>query len=729
MKIILANLPWKSFGKTGVRAGSRWPHVKGPTEKDYLPFPFFLAYSAALLKKNNFNVELIDAIAQDRSYGSFFRYIKKVKPEVLVCETSTVSLLHDMKLLEKIDRSISLVVCGSDINIRQPSFLERFGFIDYVLVGEYEFTLLDLVSHLRKGESLDGVAGLIYRDKDKIRINPPRALVDLNKFPWPLRESLPMHRYNDTPGDMPLPSVQMLASRGCPYKCKFCLWPQVMYQSNQYRTRDVKDVVDEMEYLVKQLHFKSIYFDDDTFNCGKERLLCLCDEIKRRSLSVPWGIMARADLMDEEILMKMRNAGLYAVKYGVESSNQELVDNASKNMNLKKTEEVIRLTKMLGIKTHLTFTFGLPGETKESIYETIDLALTLDPTTIQFSIATPFPGTSFYKEMKEKGCIVSEDLTEYDGNNKSVIGYSEVTDKDLEQAIKLAYKQWAIHCARRAPRKQGYYQLLANSLRKYGLFMTIFKIMRFLIRNFVIFVKERTVLKKQFISKFRERGLKNGRLALFFENGALNLYWEGMKLTQGKGFESFFSHGKKNLPETECNFWDYRKLNDSELLLRRKFNNLALDEIWRIKVRDEKQIDWDVEVILKNKVETLVSTIKLILSKRYHTWIDSWGEGRFYPASETENVELRNPDTNFIGLRGRKKLKGQLPTCLLELSNQAEQCRPAIKNAESSLGGRVLEVEKKIFNGQGNSEEQRLFSVRIKIVEEDFKKRKTAYKR
>jgi radical SAM superfamily enzyme YgiQ (UPF0313 family) len=722
MKIILANLPWKNFGKTGVRAGSRWPHLKGPTEKDYLPFPFFLAYAAALLKKNNFDVELVDAIAERKSYSVFFKQIKEANPQLLVCETSTVSLMHDMRLLEKICSDIPIAICGPDITIRQPSFLEKHPFIKYVFVGEYEFTLLDLVTNLKENNSLEAVPGLIYRDSGSIKINSSRPLVDLNKMPWPLREGLLMERYNDTPGDMPLPSVQMLASRGCPYKCKFCLWPQVMYQSNQYRTREIKDIVDEMEYLVKQMHFKSVYFDDDTFNCGKERMFSLCDEIKRRALNVPWGIMARADLMDEEILTAMRQAGLYAIKYGVESANQELIDSAGKNMNLKKTEEIIRLTKMLGIKNHLTFTFGLPGETRDSIYKTIELALRLDPATIQFSIATPFPGTVFFREMKENGHIISDDLAEYDGNNKSVITYPRLSEKDLAFAIRYAYKQWALHCAKRAPKKSGYFLLLRKSLRKHGLLITGVKIIRFSIRTVFVFFQESIWHKRNLASQVKISGIKAGRLILLFENGNLSIFWEGKKITRGRGFVNYFEFDNEDRTGTAQNCWDCQKLSESELLLRRNHN--LLNEVWRIKILDEKQIDWGIEVTSRNGVRTLASKTMLILSTRYHTWIDSWGEGRFNPGSHTTRVELKNPYTPFIGLRGRKKIKGQLPTCLMDISGIKGVCSPAIKNSEAKLGGRVLEVKNKFINDKSTLGQHELFSVRIKIVEEDFRKRK-----
>ena len=726
MKIVLANLPWNVFLKTGVRAGSRWPHLKGPTERDYLPFPFFLAYAASLLKKHSFDVTLIDAIAEEMSYGYFLKLIHKLKPDILVCETSTVTLNHDIKLLSKIDKGVDIAFCGPDINIREPLFLEKHGFIKYVFAGEYEFTLLDLVTRLKDGGDIKGVQGLIYRDSKDIKANPMRPLADLDKLPWPLREGLPMDRYNDTPGDMPIPSAQIYASRGCPYRCKFCLWPQVMYQGNHYRTRDIVDVVDEMEYLVKEMHFKSIYFDDDTFNVGKERMLRLSNEIKARGLNIPWAIMARADLMDLEILERMRDAGLFAVKYGVESATQEHLDRIDKNMNLRKTEEVIRLTKRLGIKTHLTFTFGLPGETKESIKKTIDMALTLDPVTVQFSIATPFPGTVFYKEMKEKGQIVSENWDEYDGNHKSVVASDSITKKDLEEAIRSAYRQWRVHCARRNPfKKAGYLQLVLKSFKKHGFFITILKIVTYFMRYIIRFFKDKVFYKNEMEQKIKEKGLKIGRLALLSDSSGLNLYWDGVRLTKGGGFASAFSSSQTVFGQLPKQPWNFEKLNDAEILLIRKQDDLGLDEIWKIKVIDEKQIDWDVDILLKNKTESLGARIELILTGRYRTWIDSWGEGRLYPVSDHRKVELRNPNTDFIGLRGRKKLKGQLPTFFLDLSRNRDKYSPSIKNASSILGARVLEVQSKFSNGKGehSSSAYNLFSMRIKIVEEDFNKR------
>lgn len=451
MRVLLVNLPWQREGRWGVRAGSRWPHIKADNEGGYLPFPFFLAYATSLLQKHGIDATLIDAIAEQIPEDGFLEKILGMNFDYLITETSIPSFYYDMHILKKISsRGISIILCGPNSEIYKPQFLERHPFISFVLYGEYEFSLLGLLKCLQEGKKLSKVQGLIYNCNGTIKKNSPRQPFDINLLPWPYRESLPMHKYLDAPGEMITPSIQMLASRGCPFKCQFCLWPQVIYQGHHYRIRNVKDVIDEMEYLVKEKGFKSVYFDDDTFNIGKERMLNVCREIRKRGMNkIQWAIMARPDLMEEEILENMKKAGLWAVKYGVESATQNLVDNIGKNMDLKKAKRMIKFTKDLGIRVHLTFTFGLPGETKQTIERTISYVLESDPFSVQFSITTPFPGTEYYEILEKQNSIVSKYFSYYDGNFKSVIKLENLTPEDLEIAKEKAYRIWVDHLRRK----------------------------------------------------------------------------------------------------------------------------------------------------------------------------------------------------------------------------------------------------------------------------------------
>jgi len=490
INVFLVNLPWHKEGRWGVRAGSRWPHLKDANEGNYLPFPFFLACATSLLKKHGFQAQIIDAVAEEMSEDGFYEKIMSRSFDYLVAETSVPSFYADLKMLEHLHRlGKYIILCGPAPEIYKPEFLKKHSFIDFVLYGEYEFTLLELMRSLEGSGDLSSIRGLIYRNGDEVVKNPARDPSDLDLLPWPEREGLPIKKYWDMPGGIPYPSVQMFASRGCPFGCSFCLWPQVMYGGKSYRVRDVKDVAREMEYLVKKMGFKSVYFDDDTFNIGKDRMLEFSREIKKRGLEkIPWAIMARADLMDEEVLREMKSAGLAAVKYGVESFRQDMVDSCDKKLDIEKTTKIIKLTQSLGIKTHLTFTYGFSGETKDSIEETINYALRLDPDSVQFSILTPFPGTRLFEELLAQERILTQDWSKYDGNHSCVFRPDNLSAEDLEQAKTRSYLLWAEH-KRRKRGLAGDIDRFITHLRQFGLKATLRKARDYL--NYVWFKRRR----------------------------------------------------------------------------------------------------------------------------------------------------------------------------------------------------------------------------------------------
>lgn len=476
MKVLLINPPWVIGDKLGVRAGSRWPHLKTVKEGKYLPFPFFLAYTGAHLQENGFDVLLIDAIAEGISDEDFFRRVIEFEPDLVIQEVSTPSMAVDLEYASKIKSHTNsdIAFCGAEVNIRDPDFLTEHDFVNYVLVGEYEQTALELAKCIDSSNDLKDVKGLIFRSKSDVIINSDRPLLaDLDTLPWPLRNQLPMEKYEDRPGGIPAPSVQMIASRGCPYTCIFCVWPHLMYQGNSYRAREPVKVIDEMEHLIK-IGFKSIYFDDDTFNIDKKRILNLCGEIKKRKLNVAWAAMARADNLDRETLTQMRSAGLAAIKFGVESGVQYLVDNVRKDLDLGDVKENVLLSKELGINVHLTFMFGLPGETKETIKKTIDFALELDPDSVQFSITIPFPGTTYFKDADKKNLISTKDWSDFDGNYSSVVRTEELSSDDLRKARENADRIWIKHClVRKRYSHNSPIKLFKSCLREHGFMYTI----------------------------------------------------------------------------------------------------------------------------------------------------------------------------------------------------------------------------------------------------------------
>ena len=445
MRVFLGNAPWRKPGYYGVRAGSRWPHFEDE-RLEYMPFPFFLAYAAAVLERAGVEVCLVDACAEAIDLPAFLDRAAAFAPDLLLLEVSTISIDTDLATARALRERLPgarLALAGLHAFMHEPAWLAAHPEADFVLVGEYEPTLLELAGRLKAGAGLAGCAGLLWRDEGGVHDEGRRPLIeDLDSLPWPARHFLPMERYHDEPGSIPRPSVQMWSSRGCPFGCVFCAWPQIMYNSRRYRARSIRDTVDEMEWLVREWGFRSVYFDDDTFNVSKDRTLAFAGEVRRRRLGVPWAVMARADLMDRETLVALRDAGLYSLKYGVESADPGLLREMDKSLDIDRVRETIRLTAELGIKMHLTFLFGMPGETRETARRTIDLALSSGAESVQFSIATPFPGSRYFVELEKSGRLVTQDFERYDGFRSAVVRTEHLDPRDLEEIAAEANRRW-----------------------------------------------------------------------------------------------------------------------------------------------------------------------------------------------------------------------------------------------------------------------------------------------
>jgi radical SAM superfamily enzyme YgiQ (UPF0313 family) len=385
-------------------------------------------------------VLLVDAIGERITEEEYFARMKTFAPDFVVHEVATASIQTDLRQAKKVKEILprcKLMFAGPHRPLGDPKWLDEHPLVDFGTEGEYEFTILQTAQRLHA--SKEGIGGLVYRDASGKAISNGRApLVDLTSLPWPAREYLPMNNYWDNWGGLPEPCLQIHGSRGCPFTCNFCQWPQLMYGGNKYRVRTAKDIVDEIVHCRDTYGSKSFYFDDDTFNIGKKRMLEICDELIRRKLKMPWSAMSRADTCDIGTLQRMRDSGMLAIKYGLESGDQKILDDCGKKLDLKVAIENIKETKRLGIICHLTISFGLPGETHETIQKTMKLLDDLDPDSVQFSISTPYPGSELYDQLLAKGHLLSSDFDEYDGMNTAVIRTDALTAEEIQAAYRNA---------------------------------------------------------------------------------------------------------------------------------------------------------------------------------------------------------------------------------------------------------------------------------------------------
>ena len=450
MRVLLSNPPWLRPGWYGVRAGSRWPHMER-ADAPYMPFPFLLGYAAAVLEQHGHEVHVIDACAERMGRDAFLDRVEAFDPDLFMAEISTPSLTEDLRTLGALrDRGYDkpIVLGGLHKPLYTPGFLAGAPFVQGTLVGEYELTLVELLRALETDERgpKDAIPGLIWRRGDELLDGGRKhSQEDLDSFPLPARHLFPMDRYHDLPGGIPAPSAQMWASRGCSFTCDFCAWPQILYADNLYRVRSADAVADEVVQLLDQ-GYASVYFDDDTFNLGKRRTADLIRAFTERGITAPWAFMGRADTCSPSQYEALAKTGLKAVKFGVESADTSRLKRIGKNLDVDAVRRSVAAAKANDVAIHLTFMFGLPGETLETMQRTLDLAYELDPDSAQFTIAVPFPGSRFYDQMIGEGRLAEGDV-DFDALDGYRTGVVSTDALDAEQIISFVHgihRRWDV---------------------------------------------------------------------------------------------------------------------------------------------------------------------------------------------------------------------------------------------------------------------------------------------
>ncbi len=424
MRVLFVNLPWRGRDYA-VRAGSRWAHSIKKTKKvvDYRPFPFFMASAAALAEKKH-EALVIDALAEGISEQEFFSRVLSFKPDFTLAEISTPSYNNDLYFLAEIKKRTGskIIVAGQHPSALPEETLKENRFIDHLLVGEYEYLLSDILDH----------------PKTKERLHRFDRLVDIDKIPWPARHLFKMELYNE-PFCNDYPNIQMMASRGCFYRCSYCN-TFLLYGGRNYRFRSPKDIVDEMEFCVKTYHPKEFYFDDDLINAQPEKLEEMCLLKIKRGIKTPFSAMAHSNI-SRKTLEIMKKAGCRALKFGVETSNEEALRLLGKGITIDMVKTAVRNCRELGIRTHLTYAIGLPGETEETLKKTLSFAMKYGDS-YQISLATPYPGTPLYNLGRAKGWLRVDSWDDFDGAKKAIMSYPNLSSEEIYSIYKLGQKSF-----------------------------------------------------------------------------------------------------------------------------------------------------------------------------------------------------------------------------------------------------------------------------------------------
>ena len=431
MKTLLLSPP--SFEKFDGGASSRWPATR---EIESYWFPVWLAYPAGMLPGSR----LLDASPHKVGWKQTIEIAKNY--EFLVLYTSTVGFDSDLKLIREMkagNPDLKIAFVGPHGHIKPEETLRASEDIDLVVRGEFDHAVVEYA----QGQPLEQIAGVSYRKNGRVIHNAPRPQMqteELDALPFATeayKRDLEIERYN-----VPFllhPFISFYTTRGCPALCTFCMWPQTT-SGHAWRVRSAENVAREVKLALEYFpQMKEIFFDDDTFNMRKNRVLELCEKFK--PLKFQWSSTARAH-SDYETVKAMADAGARLFIVGLESGDAQILKNIKKGLTPEMGRNFVKNCKKVGIKVHGDFIIGLPGETKQTIQNTIEYAKELDCETIQVSLAHAMPGTELHDQMAKEGFLKVEALADSGGHQLPHIEFPHLSKEEMMAGVNRFYDEY-----------------------------------------------------------------------------------------------------------------------------------------------------------------------------------------------------------------------------------------------------------------------------------------------
>lgn len=414
--------------------------------------PLDVPYLAAYLVQNGISSEVIEAQGLDLDREQLVNRVAKIAKEnqpghtLVVARVALCSLDWDLSVCSAIKvgtRGVALAIYGPVVPQVQERVRREYS-LDYIIQGEPD----EGVYELAVGHPIEEILGLNYRSGENWTERPPRPFLnDLDQLPFPKWELLPFQRYilPKSSATASVPFLPMLTSRGCPFGCHYCPYP--VAQGLPFRFRSSENVVDEIEHLVKNLGIRYIIFRDPMFSFRLDRVVEICNEIQRRGLKFKWKCETRIDSLDESTLRAMVTAGCEGVNFGVESADIGIQASAGrKPISVIKITEMVALCRKLGVKTFCFFIIGLPGDTVNTILQTIAFGIRLRSSWVQFTAASPFIGTKLREWAVARG-LTTRDEYAYINSHEAVMGNENLTKIQIQALVRFAkfFEQYVIN--------------------------------------------------------------------------------------------------------------------------------------------------------------------------------------------------------------------------------------------------------------------------------------------
>ena len=400
-------------------------------------YPTWLAQPAALVEKSR----LVDAPPHGQSLADVTAMAKDF--DLVVVHTSVPSFKSDVKTIEAlkaVNPNLKAGMIGAKVAVQPERSMIEAPVVDFVARNEFDFTIKDVADDVPWSK----IQGLSWRNaKGALVHNPDRPILEeMDNLPWvtPIyQRDLEIEKYFI--GYLKHPYISIYTGRGCKSRCTFCLWPQTV-GGHRYRTRSVGHVIEEIAWAQKAFpQVKEFFFDDDTFTDDLPRAEAIAKELGK--LGVTWSCNAKANV-PRETLKKLKDGGLRLLLVGYESGNQQILYNIKKGMRIEVAEKFTKDCHELGIAIHGTFILGLPGETRETIQQTVAWAAKINPHTIQVSLAAPYPGTFLYDQALQNGWLDADhaELVDEHGIQIAPLSYDHLSHDEIFDSVETFYKKF-----------------------------------------------------------------------------------------------------------------------------------------------------------------------------------------------------------------------------------------------------------------------------------------------
>lgn len=427
-----------------------------------------LGYLASVAREAGFGVEILDCNAQDIDHDTLVSYLKRKKPEIVGITATTPSVMDGYRVASAAKELGSTVLMGGVHPSSLPvDTLNECPAIDVVVIGEGELTFRELLDRYDAGAPLDDVRGIAYREGGGVRLTEPRGFVkDIDELPMPAYDLMPIASYRKKER-----FGVIMTSRGCPFGCTFC--SSSVQFGRRWRGHSPERVLDELKILHDEHGVREVEVLDDTFTLNKKRAQEIC-ALLSSEMDISWACSSRVDTIDKRTLASMRRAGVHTVFYGIESGSDESLKKIGKGITTAKAVAAVRATHTEGISPLGSFMIGFPFEHVEDIKKTLEFSRHVGVEYAQFSIATPYPGSSLWAQAVSDGMLLTRNWRRY----TALEPVMRLVHVELAELKRWLYRAWA-----------GFYlrpsYILSDIVRRRGMLLrtAIRKVLPMLVRR------------------------------------------------------------------------------------------------------------------------------------------------------------------------------------------------------------------------------------------------------